>query len=61
MGSLSRQIRRNDVKRYAQMNRSSPSRLVHDVWERRRAKPQKKDDEPIVSPEELDLDGKVSD
>ena len=61
MGSLSRQIRRNDVKRYATMNRSSPSRLVHDVWERRRAERKKREDEPIVTPEELDLDGKVSD
>ena len=61
MGSLSRQIRRNDVKRYAQMNRSSPSRLVHDVWERRRAERKKREDEPIVNPEELDLDGKVTD
>ncbi len=61
MGSISRAIRRNDIKRHAMMNRSSPSKLVHEVWERRRAERKKRDDEPIVEPNELDLDGKVSD
>ena len=61
MGSISRQIRRNEIKKAALLNRSSPSRLVHDVWERRRAERKKRDDEPIVEPNELDLDGKVSD
>lgn len=59
MGSISRAIRRNDVKRHAMMNRSSPSKLVHEVWERRRAERKKREDEPIVTPEELELDGSI--